>query len=148
MDDFTDDGGQASEGGAEFVGAGGAGLGWWRFSRQWNGGSSGGVGLFFLFIEEGEDELFMTHLFALGSVEALEECRDDAFLGGEFGFEGSDFRGELGDLFVWCFDVFSSSNWRAYHDMMLCFFIDIHTMVSGVRRAGRCHRLAWRGRWA
>jgi hypothetical protein len=47
----------------------------------------------------------MTHLLALGSVDAFEKCGDETFLDGEFGFEGSDFRSELGDLFLWSFDV-------------------------------------------
>jgi hypothetical protein len=47
----------------------------------------------------------MTHLLALGSVDAFEKRGDEAFLDGEFGFEGSDFRSELGDLFLWSFDV-------------------------------------------
>jgi len=46
----------------------------------------GGGGLFCLISQELQKELFMTHLFALGSVDALEQCRDDAFLHGEFGF--------------------------------------------------------------
>jgi hypothetical protein len=47
----------------------------------------------------------MTHLLALGSVDAFEKRGDKTFLNGEFGFEGSDFRSELGDLFLWSFDV-------------------------------------------
>jgi hypothetical protein len=47
---------------------------------------SGGFGLFCLVSEELQDELFVTHLFALGSVDAFEQCRDDTLLDGEFGF--------------------------------------------------------------
>jgi hypothetical protein len=82
----------------------------------------------------------MTHLLALGSVKALEQSGDDAFLDGEFGFEGSDFRSKSGDLFLWSFDTFKSSNWHAYHEIMLYIFIGIHTRAAGLRRAGQCHQ--------
>ena len=105
MNDLAHDGGQSFEGGTELVRASCAGLGERKFSHQWSGGSTGGVGLFLLFLEEFHEDLLMTHLLALGSVDAFEKRGDEAFLNGEFGFEGSDFRSELGDLFLWSFDV-------------------------------------------
>jgi hypothetical protein len=41
---------------------------------------------FCLISQEFQKELIMTHLLALGSVDALEQCGDDAFLDGEFSF--------------------------------------------------------------
>ena len=52
MGDLPDDGGQAFEGGAESVDTAGTGLDWRCFSRRWNVGPSGVVGLFCLAIEE------------------------------------------------------------------------------------------------
>ena len=83
MDDFAHHGGQALEGFAEFAHAASAGL-WlflvWRFSRRSLGFGRGGFGLFCLVSEELQEELIVTHLLALGSVDAFEQCRDDAFL--------------------------------------------------------------------
>jgi hypothetical protein len=47
---------------------------------------SGGFGLFCLISEELQKELIVTHLLALGSVDAFEQCCNDALLDGEFGF--------------------------------------------------------------
>jgi hypothetical protein len=84
MDDFAHHGGQPLKGLAELAYAAGAGL-WlfliWRFSRRSLVCGSGGFGLFCLVSEELQEELLVTHLLALGSVDALEQCRDDAFLG-------------------------------------------------------------------
>jgi hypothetical protein len=46
----------------------------------------GGGGLFCRISEELQKELIVTHFLALGSVDALEQRRDDAFLDGEFSF--------------------------------------------------------------
>jgi hypothetical protein len=55
----------------------------------------------------------VVHLFAAGSVDALEQGRDDTFLDGEFRFEGSDFRGQAGNLLCGRFDVSTYSKPRA-----------------------------------
>ena len=89
MDDFAHDGGQALEGLAEFAYAAGAGLRFFLilgFSRRSLVFGSGGFGLFCLVSEELQEELIVTHLLALGSVDALEQCRDDALLDGKFSF--------------------------------------------------------------
>ena len=72
---------QAFEGIAELVSAAGAlfGLGGER-GRRWNVGFCGGFGLFFLALEELQEELVGAELFAFGSVEALEKGGDNAIL--------------------------------------------------------------------
>ena len=90
MNDLAHDGGQSFERLAELAYAAGAGL-WlcWHlgFSRRSLVFGSGGGGLFCLVSEELQQKLFVTHLLAPGSVDALEQCRDDALLDGEFGFQ-------------------------------------------------------------
>jgi len=134
MDDLADDGGQAFEGGAEFADAAGAGLGREGFSRRWNVGSSGGVGLFCLIFEELEEELVMAHLLALGSVNALEQGGDDAFLDGEIGFKVGDLGGEFFDLLFGCGDAARYSMWYAFPGDICLFFLLFH-------------RISYQGRW-
>jgi len=111
MDDLAGDGRQAFEGGTEFSNAAGAGLGREDFSRRWNVGPNDGVGLFCLVLEELQEELVMTHLLALGSVNALEQCGDDAFLDGELGLKVGDLGGKFFDLLFRRCDVDSYSMW-------------------------------------
>ncbi len=89
MDDFAHDGGQTLEGLAEFAYAAGAGLRFFLilgFSRRSLVCGRGGFGLFCLVSEELQEELIVTHLLAFCAVNALEQCRDDAFLDREFRF--------------------------------------------------------------
>ena len=73
--------GSVFKGIAELVGAAGALLGrGGGFSRRWNFGFSGGFGLFFLALQELQKELVGAEFFAFGSVEALEQGGDNAFL--------------------------------------------------------------------
>lgn len=105
MDDLAGDGGQAFEGGAQLAHAAGAGLGRENFSRRRNIGPRGGVGLFCLVLEELQEELVMAHLLALGSVNALEQGGDDAFLDGELGFKVGDLGSEFFDLLFRSSDI-------------------------------------------
>ena len=56
---------------AELANVAGVGLGREYFSHRWNVGSSGGVRLFSLILEELNEELIMTHLLAFGSERRL-----------------------------------------------------------------------------
>jgi len=104
----------------EFVGAFGA-LGFCCFvSRRWFLVSIGGFGLFCLVLEEGEEELFMAHLLAFGSVDAGEQSGDEGFLGLKLGSIDFEFRtkfgnfsGEFFDLLVLGVDDGFRSKWRA-----------------------------------
>jgi hypothetical protein len=51
----------------------------------------------------------MTHLLALGPVDALEQGGDDAFLNLKLGFECGDLCGQFGDLLFGRLDGFPSS---------------------------------------
>ena len=57
----------------------------------------------------------MGHLLTGGTINTLEEGGDDAFLEGELGLEGGDFRGEYFDLFFGRFDTFIGSILYAYN---------------------------------
>lgn len=113
IDDLADGGGQALEGSGELAHAAGALLGWRGVSRRWNVGSSGGCGLFCLVLQEGHQQLVVAHLLALGTIEALEQGGDEAFLDVELGLEGVDFRGKFGDLLLGRLDGGISSRTRA-----------------------------------
>ena len=66
--------GKAFEGVEELVGSFGS-LGFCYFvSRRWFLVSIGGFGLFCFILEEGEEELIVAHLLALGPIDAGEEC--------------------------------------------------------------------------
>lgn len=99
------DGGKAFKRVEEFIGA----LGFGHLSRRWFLVSIGGFGLFCFFLKEGEEELVVAHLFALGPVYAGEQCGDEGFLGLEFGAKVSHFGGELFDLLVFGVDRISGS---------------------------------------
>jgi len=51
----------------------------------------------------------VAHFFALGPVNAGEQCGDEGFLGLEFGAKVSHFGGELFDLLVFGVDRISGS---------------------------------------
>jgi len=53
----------------------------------------------------------MIHLLTLRSIDALEQCGDEAFLDLKLGFEGGDLFGQFGDLLLWSLDE-SNSAWR------------------------------------
>jgi hypothetical protein len=55
----------------------------------------------------------VVEFFAAGSVDALEQGGDKAFLDGEFGLECGDFGSEFRDLLFGCLDGFPTSNRRA-----------------------------------
>ena len=78
-DDDTLSGGKAFEGVAEFVGAFGSWFVGGDFSRRSCVCGIDGFELFCLVLEEGEQELIVADLLALGSVEALEQRGDDGF---------------------------------------------------------------------
>jgi hypothetical protein len=70
----------------------------------------------------------VAHLFALRAVEPLEQGGDERLLGGEFGFELRDSRGEQAvlldecrDLLCGCFDAAANSTGRAGTGVMLRF---------------------------
>lgn len=68
----------------------------------------------------------MTHLLALGSVEALEQGGDDAFLEGEFGFKICDLGGVCFDLLLRRYYADSYSIRRAFLGDIGFFFLLFH----------------------
>ena len=103
-DDDTLGGGKAFEGVAKFVGPTGSCLSWFLFSRRSLVVGPGGVGLFCLVLQEGEQELVGAELLTLRSVESFEQSSDEVFLKLKFPSKFGDFSGQFLDLLVFGVD--------------------------------------------